>query len=292
MLPRRDTLNLELVVPDNSSDIGVTPGVSWAWGSWTQMTAGLSFPFLLTHVAMQLGFSGSGIISAYEPLQMQVGQGASGSETVINEIGTAMYCALSGTSPTAKAGPSFNFPVAPTIIPANTRLALRATEKSATQYLSPYCYLYGYNANNYSLPLYFKSLKEIEQLLKGLRTKVARVYPSAGLSSALTPGSTIWTWGSWTQIIASTSLSMLMTGIVVTPQAVPRSGQVEIGVGASGSEQAMSNVAVPGYFGGGSGTYYLLRPFLVYKGERVSARCKWGQTTSGPYINLLYYELT
>jgi hypothetical protein len=291
MLPRRDTLALEQVVPDGAVGVGVTPGVSWAWSSWTQVSSGLSFPFLLTHVTMEVGYSGSGLVSANEQMQLQVGKGASGSEVDIGEISAGLFMSLTGTSPNAILGYVANFPVTPTIIPASTRIALRATEQLSVQRFQPYCYLYGYNATKYSLPLYLRDIKAIEQLLKGLRTKVARVYPSAGMTVLNAPSAS-WTWGSWTQIIASTSLSMLIIGIVDTPQTTPQYGQIEIGIGASGSEQAMSKVGIVGYNSGGSGVYYLPRPLLVYKGERVSARFEGTGQAYPPYVNLLYYELS
>lgn len=293
MIPRRDTLALEVVEPDGASPAAQNPGVSWAWSTWAQMTAGLSYPLLLTHLSVSATFYYTAAVSStFEPVQIQIGTGAAGSETGIGEIGTSFFVLLSGTTPSVYLQTSSNFPVTPTIIPANTRIAIRSTERYSAVLFALSYYLYGYNATKYSLPLYFRDLTQIEQLLKGLRTKKARITPLAGVSPYIISGAGAWVLGSWVQIIASADKDLLVTGLVHTPTTVSRWSQYQIGVGAVGSEQAMSTIGISGGTGSGVGAYYLPRPLLVKKGESVSVRSKSSGSSIYSYVNLLYNELT
>jgi len=292
MLPRRDTLNLEMVVPDNAVAVIVNPGASWAWSSWVQVTAGISSPLLLTHLIAQIMLNVVAAVSptVFEPLHIQIGKGAAGSEEVIGELGFCCGMYVSATA-TVILGNAINLPLTPTIVPANTRLAVRATEQSATVYYQLVCYLYGYDATKFSLPLYFRQMREIEQLLKGLKTKLPRIVPLASLSAYITSGAT-WTWGSWVKIISSADKDILIVGVVHTPISSLTQYQIQIGIGAAGSEQAMSTVGCPGASLSGVGTYYLPRPLLVKKDERVSVRNKASGASRQSTVNLLYYELT
>lgn len=105
--------------------------------------------------------------------------------------------------------------------------------------------------------------------------------PGAGVT--LTVGGSAWTYGAWTQLIASTAAALYIIGILIDPATVGTSSQhqVQIGIGAANSETGVSEVKH--YVGSGVGSVGMVPfpiPIPVAASIRISARVA-GEGTVG-----------
>jgi len=292
MIPRRDTLAVEQVVPNNAASKSLNVGNGWAWGTWTEISAGLSFPFILTHIAVSTLWSGTGTGSVLaNDIQIQVGTGSAGNESSIGECGDSFYASVAN-------GASFNlatnkmYSLAPVLIPANTRLAGRVTQLQSST-LTIDTLLLGYDATKYSIARYMQTMRDIDNFLKGLKTKTSKVVPSAG-NTLVSAGIPAWTWGSWVDFLSPASKDCLIQGVISYKQGIGKAVHQGIGVGASaGGETMMSVTCTPGALSACScGISFLPRPLFIKKGEYVGIRQKSNLGGFSAYLNLFYQELT
>lgn len=261
----------EEIIPNDASAKTLNSGTSGSWSAWGQIAASTSMPFVLCGVytmeIFQLTTQGtqSGVLS------LQIGTGGAGAEQVVGEGHGGLLLAPGGTSQavTGLKGQTMFFE--PILIPSGTRLSVRATNTTTVAVLLG-IYLFGYDASKFGLPL---SYVREERYVKGLCAPAqgAVCYPSGSLTP-VTSGAGVFVYGSWTQFIASASRPTLITGLVGATTTLHRSFQAKIGIGAAGSEVAMSKLGLPGRLGipGPLCDAYLPRPLFVKAGERVAVQ--------------------
>ena len=117
--------------------------------------------------------------------------------------------------------------------------------------------------------------------------------PSAALGQSITPSGTAWAYSSWVQISASMAAKSQLGALTIdTADATSAGFEIEIGVGASGSEQTVA--VVRGYYQSSVGQILFPLPILVDKipsGSRVSVRMrKAGVSTTVWRVAIGYYE--
>jgi hypothetical protein len=105
-------------------------------------------------------------------------------------------------------------------------------------------------------------------------------------TSGIISGSSNNAKGAWTQVIAATTAdSQAIIFQFIKPYGSPTAYNVDIGIGASGSEIALiSNIMLQGAAQPGA-TYIF--PLAVPAGTRVSVRCQSDGTSAGCYYSLL-----
>ncbi len=120
--------------------------------------------------------------------------------------------------------------------------------------------------------------------------------PSAAASVAVTPNNTAWTNSAWFELLASTSTSIVLTGLIVTPDDanVTSHFEVDIGTGAGGSE-----VVVTTFRGSYGSQFYASPGYLpltipldnIASSKRVS--CRMRKSHSGTLtwtVAAVYYK--
>lgn len=121
-----------------------------------------------------------------------------------------------------------------------------------------------------------------------------KVAPSAATSTTLTASGTAWANPAWTQMIASTSNSITIAGIVVLTNGTNLDWEIDIGVGASGSEVVVGTMRGTSRTSGAGipQSFYFPLPILVSGGsKRISARIrKAGTATTGFTLAIMYYD--
>jgi hypothetical protein len=112
---------------------------------------------------------------------------------------------------------------------------------------------------------------------RGFKTGGAGFFlaPALATGVTLTPSATIWTYGSWAQIVASTGAAIYIAGIF--PAAIGATGgqehSIELGTGAAASEVAVSDVGFAQQTLAGQYPPILLPVWIpVAAGTRIAAR--------------------
>jgi hypothetical protein len=72
--------------------------------------------------------------------------------------------------------------------------------------------------------------------------KPQKCVPSAATSTSLTTGASAWASSTWTQLVASTSTSQVLTGIAVKLLSLDMSWEVDIGIGAAAAETVLTTI--------------------------------------------------
>lgn len=285
---------IEKIIPEDTAIVAFNSGQSLSWSAWIQIisAANLTYDFILcgayAFTALQLGSSGS-----YATIiNLQVGTGGVDSEIPIAESNDVLLGGGTGNMTFVGMGETHFFE--PVLIPAGTRIAVRATNSQAiTIYGS--LFLFGYLASEWGLPL--KYLKDQIRYIKGLcsQTQGAACQPSPG-GTNVTSGGSAYAYGSWTQFLATVSNPIMVTGALAgfNGSDVSLYGQAKIGIGSPSNEVAMSKLAFPGRIGFPTpcGNSYLPRPLYVKSGESVSIQLGGvpGVSKSFP-VALKYYNL-
>lgn len=107
--------------------------------------------------------------------------------------------------------------------------------------------------------------------------------PAAAAGVSLVPSGTAWTSGAWVQIIAATSSAIVVTGLDISTFGVTQSFEIDIGVGASGSEVVVTtfrgHCADTSFHG--QGRIPLPIPVdNIASGARVAARIRVGNSSA------------
>ena len=309
----RDCPNV-IVPPCTSNTTGsaIVPvaGNSWAWGAYRQVVpaagaGSVAYPFLLHDLiaAPGLGVSTAvdGLFITPYFLQYGVTTGAPGSEIEPNlayASDAASYAAvvsgLGGASPLVTiidlaAG---DLPLGPLLIPANTRIALRATTSGAPTVKIIAVFLSGYDLTT----LGWTPKVDCDELLDyGSRPTYPKPLIIAGASAVVTTGNPAGTFGAYVTVLDPLDGDYLLEAAAAIPSTLDgtyRSTQFDMGIGAAGSEVVQSRFCAPQY-PGGAGYAYSCRmrwPYRViaYKGERVSVRAIAPVTVSRTYKVNIY----
>lgn len=127
-----------------------------------------------------------------------------------------------------------------------------------------------------------------------LTTKALQTAPSASAGTTVTTGG-VWTYGSWTQVIASAAADLTLAGFAYSSGVAVANTELEIdiGIGAAASEVSIGTlrVTLPGPTAGAPGVLMLPVPVSgITSGSRVSLRTRASVTTLSPVLVLLYYQ--
>lgn len=282
-LPKRDIL--EVVVPADAASISSGTIGNQTWSSYRQIitAANLTYDFILCGIYTTDYYSSDISGNNYGIVNYEVATGAIGSEQPIADvnsflfgseatIGTGMICITSRT-----------IPIAPTLIPKNTRIAVRFYNNSAGMAWQCNLYLVGYKASQWAKPLTY--LKDQTRYMKGLSvvgsngtTGATVLYPQTGTIN-VTAGSPAWTFGTPVEFRGPNTTAItnptLITGAFMqpaTPMATQLSVQLQVYTGSAGNEVPQAKMGGPGAIWTIMPLQdcYLPRPTLIFPGERLS----------------------
>jgi hypothetical protein len=243
-------------IPSASGWVSLTnSATTWASGSYTQIIASTSGDKVLVGVLYGLDLNGG------NGGEIDIATGGAGSEVVKTTIHDHQPAAL----------PNYSvFAVPLDTFPSGSRIAARCRTGSGD-----------------SRTLHIKLFLIPKALGTGVPTGVVStkghsIAPAAADPLTVTPTSSA-TYGSWVQVIASTSNDIHVASLIPYQYG---NGEVQIGTGGAGSETVIATVHV---FGGNQGMGF--RPWPVPKfiasGTRVSVRSRGAAT---PKISLAYTD--
>jgi hypothetical protein len=262
--PGQYTTTLLKVAPSAAAGVTVTPsGTAWANSNWAQVIA--STPAAIVVAGLVVGGGAS------VEFEFDIGKGAAGSETVVATI--------SGVTKSGASSPRW-LPLSIPIdnIASGQRVAVRVRQAGTT-------------ATNYTVKLVY-----YEKPISGsvaTTPNPSLVAPSAAAGTSITPSGTSWANSGWTQVIASTADAIVLGGITINP-AVAVEYEIDVGVGASGSETVVTTIRGRSTTTGAPQTI-ILSPLLdnIPSGSRVSVRLrKSGTNTTAWTVKLIYYNKT
>jgi len=244
----------------SSKGTSITAGHG-SYGSWTQIIASTSYDACWINVRIWPTNN-----SSFRTFT-NIGVGSGGNEVA---IASDLY-ASSGT-----AGTSFCEYWIPCCIPAGTRISAQCNNSATT------------DSNNVQITLYDGAFTMMEGAA-GLDS----IGGSPPTATDVDPGGSASTYGSWTQLTASTPRDYMGLLICVGQNSTDNAAYlastpcyVELAVGGSGSEQLI----VPDYGFASSNPPNITSqwcPFLpipIPSGTRISARVAQGNTTSGTRV--------
>lgn len=291
---RRDTP--ELIEPDLARSVNINSAAEPAWGAWGTITAGLGYSFVLCGLIAELmcGAASPGPLNEIVGRRRRWQVGTGGTPDVV-ALGHACLHGWGFTS--ADTGETYVFAVAknqpyiplnPILIPSGTAIKVRATDQNlwnqTVAFQAHRIYLVGYDAAKLH-----PSLWPLRRDLygRGVAKCHAETFPATGTMD-FTPSSaggvdSGWSWGNWTELVASLDENMLITGASLHPIVIADqySCQVQIGTGADGYEiprAAMGLVESP-YTGPMTTQIDFPYPFVAFKGERLVVRgAAWFRT--------------
>jgi hypothetical protein len=270
-LAKRDII--EQIIPSDATSVSRTSGVSGAWSAYGQIisAANLTDPFILCGAYVYEAFAFVGDATVHTGLMnIQVAIGEAGSEVVVAESHGVLAADPADATAAVKVRTGRTHFFEPILIPANTRIAYRASSTDTVSF-STSLYLFGYDARYFAQPL-----KVVDELryIRGLcsPTRGATVWPSPGVTNVAGHNTVAWTYGTPVQFIASAATPLLITGLSAVAAIVSNRAQAKIGIGAPGSEQWVSKVglALQSLIAGPTMDCYLPRPLYVKTGEAVS----------------------
>jgi len=129
-------------------------------------------------------------------------------------------------------------------------------------------------------------------VISNYTTSVHKTMPTGAIGVSISGVSPAWTNTAWTQVTASTSNAIVLTGIVVNP-AANAEFEVDIGKGTAGSETVVATVAGVRN-SGAAGPWWIELPIAVdniASGQRVAVRFrKTGTNTNAWTFKLTYYD--
>lgn len=269
------TSGAEIIQPTLAASAVMVPGGVGAWPAvWTQLVAALPTAYVLCGADVDWRFSGQPILLPTPQGQVQFGTGVAGFETIVAQglWGTGILVIVQGTPDVLFLQKSDYMPFKPVLIPAGTRVAVRAMATVNVQFVAAYGVGYDPAAYDPLFP-YYNGLPEL--YIKGLIGTRSNVYPDANFNIC----TSVVGWGvpiAWTVFINPTIVPTLIRGACATmaaPSVVGAQGQMEVAVGGAGSEVIVGRMSFPRPgTGAAGGISYLPRPYLVKPGERVTCR--------------------
>lgn len=285
--PKRDVV--EVCYPNNDNGTGTTPGLSWAWSAWNQITASLASDLILTAIAVYklISATGSPVTGL---IQIQIGTGAAGAETTVAEFTTGIGYTSSNTVETKSMFIGEVLFCNPIRIDAGTRVAVRSSTSSAAAGIGCNVKLYGYPVSSFGQ---IHRPESVPSLTVTEKAGGSVVQPNAAVTTVAT-GTPLWTYGAWVQVIASAACELVVTGVATGGTTVSGGFDLEIGTGAAGSEISRSLVPVVGRTflpGPGWGFWRVARPLYIKPGEAVSVRARGRPVTTNYDICLQTEEI-
>jgi hypothetical protein len=252
------------VAPSAAAGVSVTPsGTAWANSNWVQVIA--STPAAIVVAGLVVGGGPS------VEFEFDIGKGPAGAETVVATI--------SGNTESGASSPRWlPLPIPVDNIEAGQRVAVRV-RKAGT-----------------ATTAYTVKLVYYEKPISGsvaTTPNPSLVAPSAAAGVSITPSGTAWANSGWAQVIASTGDAIVLGGITVNP-AVAVEYEIDVGVGAAGSEAVVTTIRGRSVTAGAPQTI-ILNPLLdnIPSGSRVSVRLrKAGTNTTAWTVKLIYYNKT
>jgi hypothetical protein len=245
----------EIILPSSALEARLTAGLG-AWGAWTVVQAATSQALVLVvaHMSKITTVSGSGWV--------QVGVDPAGGVNYAVRGEFAFHAFISGEG----AAPihTSTFRLAPYLVPAGSRVAMRGWVTGALADLSIQGYL------GFILPAATWVDPWPNTYIVGGRATNQRRDPAV-------PGwYTVPQGAAWTQVIAAAPRDMLATAVEFDPSSgTGAQGEVvEMAVGAAGSELVFSRAGIPSVrlFGWAFGYQEFGRKALILRGEPVSLR--------------------
>lgn len=259
------TAKAQTYVETRADSTGLSfPGL-WSNGSWTQEIASTSSRIAI--IGCECMVQGSDV-------EVDVGTGASGSETV---IGTMRFVNGSAPGATGSLGGS-HLPLPFGIgIPVSSRVSARARGSSS----SP---------TSMNLALMYVPAPDFNQMVDEASGIIPSTLPAAANAVSVTPSSSAWANSPWGQLTAATG----STGILVTQvnYASAIDGvdlEIDLGTGASGSEVVLTTLRVYYAQSIGNGTIPLVVPERIPASTRVAVRMRHSGTSTTAFLFSLSY---
>jgi hypothetical protein len=251
-----------------------TPGwPEWSRGPWVEVSSGLASAAVLTGVEIVKETS-AGVYH-----EVDVGVGGAGAETVIATVRDAGRFSYRSRN-------LFELPVPIDAIPAGTRIAVRG---------GAYWAVYGANTTRVGVTYLSKPLSPQSTLQT--TSSPMRCHPPAAASIVVAGAGAAGAWSAWREIVSATPVAWAIAAVVLAPILdVNCEGQVELGIGAAGDEQSITQYPVRfGAYGyGGRGGLDLVSPLdAVPAGARLAYRFRTptASTANTHGLALNYYEL-
>lgn len=253
------------IIPALLRNVQVSPAAVNAWSVWGQITAGEAADLIIA--ACHYGF----IVGNNNIYHFQIGTGAAGAEVPIIEWedGTVVSGAATPVAARARQLPYVH-------IPAGTRLAIRGYDENA-----------GPNHGGFGFYLCYLPYNGLtwdtwdDRYPKGNRSQGSFRTPAVGSPYIALPNGAP---GAWVTVVASAAQECLITAVQHDIANAPTWFQLDIAIGAVGSEVIQEKVASPSTQTviGTWGNMELCRTVRVHAGERIAMR----QAASAAAVNV------
>jgi hypothetical protein len=204
--------------PAAADPVELTPNAS-AWGNsaWVELLASASTDLVATGIIVLPGND-----NVAKDFEIDIGTGAMSSEVVVTTF-------RGSYGDPEHANPGYMpLPIALDNILSGERVAARMRK-----------------SNTGATPTWFVAMTYYKKPLVGeflTSAKPQKCVPSAATSTSLTTGASAWANSTWTQMVASTSASLVLTGIAVKLLSLDMSWEVDIGIGAAAAETVLTTI--------------------------------------------------
>jgi hypothetical protein len=259
------TTSAQKALPSATNGVSVTEsGVAWTNSGWVQITASTASAIVVTGVVVEMP------TSTFVEFEVDIGKGAAGSETVV--------ATTAGVHKTNASGPwLLEVPIPVDNIAAGQRVAVRIRGDTVSA-----------TAVNIKLTYFDKPLGGTVTTT----TVPSKIMPAAAAGVVVTPSGTSWANSNWFQVTASTATAIVLTGITFSG-AVSEEFEVDVGVGAAGSETVVTTFRDDITNGNGGPYVSIIKPALdnIPSGSRVAIRMRKNGTSVATWkIKLLYFS--
>jgi hypothetical protein len=253
-------------LPAAADGVSVTPsGVAWSSSSWVEITASMSADSLLAAIIARSNTTNT------HDVEIDIGTGGAGSETVISSISSRSAAGLAGIGEQMQ----LMLPILIDAIASGTRVATRLRLSSTNT-----------SVYNISVSYYEKPQAGGSALTTANPSKAL---PSAANHTSLAASGVAWTNGAWAQITASTAAALVLAAISPNPGASVEC-EIDIGTGSAGSEVVITTIHLAFFV---NRFYYVVLPTPldnIANGVRLAARQRRNATTGSATVSLTYYE--
>jgi hypothetical protein len=259
------TANPSLLVPSAAAGTSVTPsGTAWANSAWTQVIASTGNAIVLGGITIN-----PAVAVEYE---IDIGTGASGSETVVTTI--------RGRSTTAGAPQTIILKPLLDNIPTETRVAVRLRKA-------------GTSTTAWTVKLIYYNKTGLGVGSEALTAKPLKWSPTGTAGVSVSPSATPWANSNWVQVIASAPTNLAIAALEFVPASAV-DFEIEFGVGSAGNEVPIGLVRGR-VLSTTLGDIFTMNiaPLInsVPSGSRVAVRIRTsGTTTTAWTMSVGYYE--
>lgn len=254
-------------LPDAADPINIAgSGTGDVYGSWAEISA--SAPSNMFIAGLALNDPNAGVLNSY--IDIQVGKGAAGSESVLATFGGYVREIFANTPPPRHGQFLCGMPISG--ISSGNRIAARMRLNNT-------------NASNYGVSLLYLP----NPITGTLETTNNPLQTTTGITSFTTSG-TPWANAAWVQITASTSAAWIINHII---RGSDDAGEIEIdiGTGGAGAEAVIytlrTRVTGPYNFLGVENLPILLNN--IGNGVRVAIRVRSSRASHALNLRLGYY---